>query len=106
MFTGGGGGGGGGNLGSNNDTGALLASFFGGRPRGRLIGVGSDEFGNGFGGRPLFLRGDDEVFFAGEADLGDLPLFLPLSAVLAGVGMMFLTLSSFDAIYLAQYYFL
>jgi len=102
LFTGGGGGGGGGNLGSNNDTGALMLllafSFLGGRPLGRLIGDGSDEFGNGFGGRPLFLIGDEEVFFSGEADLGDLPLFLPLSAVLAGVGMMFLTL--------AQYYFL
>ena len=86
MFTGGGGGGGGGKLGSNTDTdGALLLLTcvdFGGRPLGRFVedDAGEDDF--------FCLSGDEVFFFSAEDDLEGLPLFLPLSAVLAGVGMV------------------
>ena len=87
MSTGGGGGGGGGKFGSNTDTDGvllLLPTFaFGGRPLGRFVGDGDDDFF-------VCLLGDEAFFFSAEDDdLGrGLPLFLPLSGDLAGVGMV------------------
>ena len=93
MSTGGGGGGGGGKLGSNTDTdGALLLTFaFGGRPLGRFVGDGDDDFF-------ACLLGDEAFFFSAEDDLGrGLPLFLPLSGdFLAGVGMVPIVLFVLD----------
>ena len=79
MSTGGGGGGGGGKLGSNTDTdGALLLLLtfaFGGRPLGRFVGDGDDDFF-------ACLLGDEAFFFSAEDDdLGrGLPLFFMLLA--------------------------